>query len=239
MHILVDLFILAVIAFCGWQGYKRGILGSVIAVVFIIIALYGGNLLARTYSEEFQSMFRPFIGGYLDRIEEETAEQFLPAEFSMLSIEDLFAFEPDLEPTVVQEVFEGIGVYETRATRLTEQYLAMRAENDELSVSRALTNVAVAAFCFLIVFIIGFLLLLIALTVLYNLVHLSFRLPGIQRIDNIGGAVLGTVQGVMLVLVLAWAVGYLGLLLPESIPGRTWFLEFFVRHNPMVSFISL
>jgi len=237
MHILGDLLILAILGFCAWQGWKRGILGGVLAIVFIIVAVYGGNLVANTYSDEFTNMFRPFVSGYLDRVEVETAEELAPANMSGLSTEDLLRLEPGIEHVLIEEVFLSLGVHESRIEKLADRYHAERS--GDLSVNRSLTNTLVYAFCFLMVFVIGFVLIVIALTVIYNIIPFSFRIPGIRLIDGIGGSVLGFGQGLLLVFMLTWLLGYVGLLLPEEFLGQTWLTELFVRFNPMTNFIDV
>ena len=240
MHILGTLLIIAILGFCGWQGWKRGILGGVLAVVFIIVAVYGGNLVANTYSDEFTTMFRPFVSGYLDRVEAEITEELVPANMPGLSTEDLIRLEPGAEHVLVEQVFLSLGVHESRVEKLADRYHTERSEG--LSVNRSLTNVLVYAFCFLLVFVVGFLLILIALTVIYNIIPFSFRIPGIRLIDGIGGAVLGVGQGLLLVFMLTWLLGYLGLplnFLSEGFLERAGFIEFFVRNNPMTNYINI
>jgi len=240
MHILGDLLILAILGFCAWQGWKRGILGGVLAIVFIIVAVYGGNLVSNTYSNEFTNMFRPFVSGYLDRIEAEVTEEFAPANMAGLSTEDMLRLEPGMEQVLIEEVFLSLGVHESRIEKLADRYHDERAQ--EFSVNRSLTNTLVYAFCFLLVFVIGFVLILIALTVIYNIVPFSFRIPGIRLIDGIGGSVLGVGQGLLLVFMLTWLLGYLGLLvepLSEGLIERTRITELFINFNPMGNFIDM
>jgi len=238
MHILLDIFIIAILGFCVWQGYKRGVIGGVLAILFIIVAIYGGNLVANTYSAEFTSMFRPFVSGHLDGAEREAIEEVVPENLQDLSTEDIFHLEPHLEPLVARQMFEDLGVHPSRSELLTLRYMEERGDPD-VSVNQAMTEILVYAFCFFIVYIIGFLLILIALTVIYNIIHLSFRLPGLKLADDIGGGILGFVQGIMLVFMLTWALGYAGLILPEDLLTSTWVTEFFIRLNPVGGFISL
>ncbi|MCL2564155.1 MAG: CvpA family protein [Oscillospiraceae bacterium] len=237
MHILLDLLIIAILAFCAWQGYKRGAIGGVLAIIFIIVAIYGGNLVARTYSDEFTTMFRPFVSGYLDRAELEAIEEIVPPALQEFSTEDLFRMEPEMEPTVARQVFIDLGVHPNRTDGLVEQYLDYRAAG--FTVNGAMTEVLVYAFCFYLVYIIGFLLILIGLTVIYNILHLSFRLPGLKLVDEIGGGVLGFVQGLLLVFMLTWALGYAGLILPEDLIANSWVTGLFVGANPIVGLIQL
>ena len=237
MHIWLDLIIVAILLLAAWQGYKRGVIGGILAIVFLIVAVYGGNLVATAYSDEFTNMFRPFIGGYLQSVEASVIEEVVPDQLQHLSTEDLFRLEPGLEEVVIQQVFLGLGIHHSRIETLTEHYFDLRDEGG--GINSSLTEVLVYALCFFIVYTIGFLLTLIALTVIYNIIPVSFRLPGLKLVDEIGGGVLGFVQGVLLVFMLGWFLGYAGLLLPGDLLANSWITELFVGANPMVGFINM
>jgi len=237
MHIWLDLIIVAILLLAAWQGYKRGVIGGILAIVFLIVAVYGGNLVATAYSDEFTNMFRPFVGGYLQSVEASAIEEVVPDQLQHLSTEDLFRLEPGLEEIVIQQVFLGLGIHHSRIETLTEYYFDLRDEGGGINAS--LTEVLVYALCFFIVYTIGFLLILIALTVIYNIIPVSFRLPGLKLVDEIGGGVLGFAQGVLLVFMLGWFLGYAGLLLPGDLLANSWITELFVGANPMVGFINM
>ncbi|MCL2567899.1 MAG: CvpA family protein [Oscillospiraceae bacterium] len=237
MHIFLDLILLAILGFCAWQGYKRGIIGGILAVIFLIVAIYGGNLVASTYSNMFTDMFNPFVSGYLQSAESQAIDEVVPRELQHLSTEDLFRLEQGLEPIVIRQVISDLGIHHSRADTFTDRYLELR--DDGRSVNSSLTEVLVYAFCFYIVYTIGFLLILIALTVVYNIIPVSLRLPGLKLVDEIGGGVLGFVQGILLVFMLTWFLGYVGILLPEGLLTRTWITELFVGANPMVGYINM
>jgi len=238
MHIIVNLLILAIIGFCAWQGYRRGILGSILAVVFIIIAVYGGNLLANTWANEFTTMFRPFISGYLTQMEMDAVDTIAPPHLQGLSTEDLFRIDSSLEPEVARQLFLELGVHESREQKLTDRYLDGRDAGE--TFNRAMTETIVYAFCFLMVFVVAFLLILIGFTVAYNLIPFSLKFPGLKLVDGIVGGLLGVAQGFLLVFMLAWLLGYLGLILPEDFAtADSSILEFFVSRNHVGGFIDI
>ncbi|MCL2841852.1 MAG: CvpA family protein [Oscillospiraceae bacterium] len=239
MHILLDILLIAIILFCGWQGYKRGILGCILAIAFVIVAVWGANLIATTYSDEFTSMFRPFASGYLDRMEIEAIEEIVPMDQQHLSTDDLLRLDDSLESQLAQQVFLELGVYESRTEKLLDRYFDYRDQYYYNTVNHAFTNVFVYAFSFLLVFVISFLVILIGFTVVYNIIPFSFRLPGLKLVEGIGGGVLGIGQGLLLVFMLTWLLGYIGLFLPEDFLARSGVIPFFVRNNPMVDFIDL
>ncbi|MCL2827549.1 MAG: CvpA family protein [Oscillospiraceae bacterium] len=237
MHIIANLLIIAILVFCAWQGYKRGVLGSILAVVFIIIAVYGGNLLANTYSNEFTTMFRPFISGYLTQMEVDAVETVAPANLQGLSTEDLFRIDPSLEPEVARQLFLELGVHESREEKLTDRYLDGRDAGE--TFNRSMTDTLVYAFCFLMVFVVAFLLILIGFTVAYNLIPFSLKFPGLKLVDGIAGGLAGLAQGFLLVFMLGWLLGYLGTLLPEELMENANILEFFVSRNHIGGFIDI
>ena len=239
MYILLDILLIAIILFCGWQGYKRGILGGIFAIVFILVAVWGANLISTTYSDTFTDMFRPFASGYLDRMEIEAIEEIVPEDQQHLSTEDLLRLDDTLEPQLARQVFLELGIDESRTEKLSDRYFDYRDQHYYNTVNHAFTNVFVYAFSFLLVFVISFLLLLIGFTVIYNIIPFTFRLPGLKLVEGIGGSVLGIGQGFLLVFMLTWLLGYIGLILPEGFLERSGVIPFFVRNTPMVGFIDL
>jgi hypothetical protein len=69
---------------------------------------------------------------------------------------------------------------------------------------------------------IGFLLLLILMVAIANMFNLSLRLPNMENLDEIGGAVLGFVEGFVYCVLISWVLSYLGLIIGrETMDGTT------------------
>ena len=62
----LDLAVIATVAFCGWRGYKNGLIRGVFGVVSLIVSLFIANIAASAYSGEFKDMLDPFVGGFVD-----------------------------------------------------------------------------------------------------------------------------------------------------------------------------
>ena len=60
MNVLIDIVLLLIIALCIWGGYKKGLIMEIGGILAILIAVYGGILLAGTYSSVF--LAAPFWG---------------------------------------------------------------------------------------------------------------------------------------------------------------------------------
>ena len=67
MSTAIDIVLVLIPAFSTWRGYKNGFIRGVFGVLAIIFAIYGANLIAKTYSGEFTGMLEPFVGGIVDK----------------------------------------------------------------------------------------------------------------------------------------------------------------------------
>ncbi len=235
MRVVIDLIFVAILVICGWAGYKKGIIMGIGGLVVIIISLYGGHLLSTTFSYEVIPALRPFISGYLENdIETNLYEQlgYEPDENGNydveLSVTDLFEQNPDLRLAVIKSAYTDVGVYDATAERLAQEALEY-SETNNVSV----TTSAVQVFCERVTYylgvILGFVLIAILLTVLGNILNLSFRFPCLDIINEIGGTIIGVITGVCFCAILAWAFRFTGKIFPEDTLESTtiasWFLE--------------
>ena len=50
--LIIDIVLIAIVVFCAWRGFRAGLITSIIGVVAVVVAIYGANLIAATYSGE-------------------------------------------------------------------------------------------------------------------------------------------------------------------------------------------
>ena len=70
----IDLAVIATIAFCGWRGYKNGLIRGVFGVVTLIVSLFIANIAANAYSQDFTGMLKPFVSGVVEKALTDIAE---------------------------------------------------------------------------------------------------------------------------------------------------------------------
>ena len=63
---IIDLVLLAILIVCVWSGYKKGIIMGVGGILCIIVAIYGANLLANSFSYDVVPALKPFANGYTE-----------------------------------------------------------------------------------------------------------------------------------------------------------------------------
>ena len=64
-----------------------------------------------------------------------------------------------------------------------------------------------------------------------NIGNLSFRLPNMELLDEIGGAVLGFVKGFLYCVLLCWLLSFLGFLIGKETLEHTTLARFFLAFH--------
>ena len=110
--------------------------------------------------------------------------------------------------------------------------LASRAVTVAEESGCTMTQAVVSVLCDTITYVGGlmlaFLLILIFLVAVANIGNLSFRLPNMENLDEIGGTVLGFVRGFLYCVLLSWLLSFLGLIIGRETIESTTLARFFL-----------
>ena len=242
---IINLVLIAILVICAWQGYKKGIIMGIIQVLVIILSLYGAQLLSDTYSYEVIPVLKPFASGYLENQVEETAftamgyEPDEKGEFHVnYSLSDLLNANQDLQEPIVYETYKSLGVYESMAQTLTARTMDY-ARDEETSLSAAVVNVVCQSVTWYGGFLLAFLIVFAVLTVIINLPNLSFKLPYIGLVNDIGGVAIGIFVGLLFCSLIVWALQFTGLLLSEDTLRATGLAAYLLDKNMLATYITL
>lgn len=231
MKMVIDILLLAIIAFCTWGGYKRGLVGGIAGILAIVIALFGGGLLSSAYSGEVIPALKPFVSGYIDS--QQTRDDILDTlgyGASDKSLSDILAEDRSLRYDYAYECMTTVGFAPERAEELAAKAVAFADANDI-----SMTDAAVSVLCDTITYVggllIAFLMILILLIAVANVGNLSFRLPNMENLDEIGGAALGFVRGFLYCVLLSWLLSFLGALIGHDTIENTTLARFFLSFD--------
>ena len=203
MKIVLTVVLAAIFLAAVWSGYRRGLILSAAQLAAIVVALYGAALLAGLFSDRLLPVAEPFAGGYFEGQLDVVATE-LPDNDAGLSGEDWVAAHPDTAQEYAEQCFAAAGVTGRPAQRMARAALTMRGER------AAMTQVYCARLCYVLVTSVGFLLILLILAAIGNLPNLAFKLPNREKLNDIGGAALGAVNGVCFGILLCWALQFAG-----------------------------
>ncbi|MCL2401590.1 MAG: CvpA family protein [Oscillospiraceae bacterium] len=229
MNIIIDIALVAIIAFCVWRGYKSGLIRSVFGVVMLIVAIIGANLVATAYSDEFTGMLNPFVGGVVDTALADMLEESVAASTaSGTAYPAMQVVEEGAHGTAIA-AFRRIGLLGAAAENVAER----TTEGGFTGfLSDVMTDRLSSSLAFIVVFAIAFILIAIIFSVIGNLLNFTFSLPGLRLLDRISGAVLGLAKGLLITFTIAVIVRYIGLFAPEIVE-ETFLLNYMINENPI------
>lgn len=228
MKAIIDIVLLIIIALCTWNGYKRGLVGGIASILAIVIALFGGSLISSAYAHEVVPALEPFVDGYIDsQSTREDVLKNLGYGSSDLSLDDILQQDSSLRYDYAFECFVKVGIFDKHAEILAEKAVRY-AEESDVDMTAAVVAVLCDTITYVGALVIAFLLILIFLVAIGNVTNLSFRLPNMENLDEVGGAVLGFAKGFLYCILLSWVLSFLGSILGNETMDHTTLGRFFL-----------
>ena len=230
---LIDFAVIGTVIFCGWRGYKSGLIRGVFGVVSLIASLLIANFTAQAYSGEAQGILMPFASGYVDSTISDMEEKGI--EYQALAHEHEIT-EADFGTAYV--ALRQIGLPEAAAVRIAELSVEIGEDEADRYLPDIIADRLTSTLSFVAVFGIAFLLIAIVFAVIGNLVGVIFALPGLKIIDIIAGSLFGLFKGLIIVYTIAVIIRYFGLLILETLES-TSVLRYIVNNNPIANMLGV
>jgi len=229
MKIIIDIVLLAIIALCTWGGYKKGVVGGVAGILAIVIALLGGSLLSSTYSGEIIPAFEPFIDGFIDSQNTRSAIlEDMGYGSSDYSLEDILGNDETLRYDYAYDCMLVVGFHDSRAAALASSAVVAMENGEADNMTQAVVNVICSTVTYVGCYTVAFLLILMFLIAIANIGNLSFRLPNMENLDEIGGAAIGFVKGFLYCILLCWLLSFFGIIIGKTTLNNTTLARFFL-----------
>ena len=223
--LIADGLVLAVLLIFACIGARRGLILSLCGLLAFVVAFLGASFAARTLSPVVADALEPrFAAAIEEQLNESIRQQAEAGEAAVLSPDDV-----PLEG--VLDALREMGFYETlinTVDRAVESGMTAVAASAAAAVAAAIAQSA----AYLILFLLGFFLILLAWRLLSRALDLVARLPGLHFLNKTGGALLGLVQGCIILFVAAWLLQFFGQMLPRELVEQTVLLKFFMTTNP-------
>ena len=226
--VALSLLALIILAFCTWQGYRKGLILTAAGVVTIFIAAWAGGMIASHYSEPFSKTLAPIFSGWvtdtetdnaIDEMEKNGGKPFEEYNLNVNSDREALA-------KTAGDALEKMGFGLLSKTNLLEKVIAeteLSVENSDQDITQAfkiaVSDVFLRALASMILSVFGFIVVLLLLTLLAQIVSSIFKVPGLNLIDKIGGPIAGFLYGVLILNVIGWALRYAGFLIPVKDTG--------------------
>ena len=238
MNWVIDLMLLAVLVLCAWTGYRKGIIMEVGAVVCLIISLYGAYFVANTFSYEVVSAVKPFAGGFIETVIADEVPERLDYDFSEYSMNDIVQAEPEKAYSIAKETFLCLGVFEPTAEEMADR-VTVYADENQVGLRNAIIDVTCNTLVFAATVALCFMVILIFLTFIGNMPNLTFRLPNMEEVDEIGGAIVGVLRGAVLCMLVAWVLKFSGMFIGEDTLSMTLLGKLFAKIGLIPFFLGI
>ena len=226
MSIAINIICGLILLISIWSGYKRGLILSAANLVAIVVSLYLACLLSAAFSGEVVSGLYPFADGYIDTKIETTVmpEMGLGAD---LSVKDALAANPDRAVEFCTKTYRAAGIARGPAEQMAEEAIAYSTEQ-LTDIPTAISQIFCERMAYVAGTVIAFILVLVLLLAIGNIPNLTFRVPNHPRLDDIGGAVMGLIDGMAYCVLLCWALQFMGALIGHDTLENTFFSKFFL-----------
>ncbi len=234
--IFFDLLIAVVLLVAVIRGCQKGLVLTLCGMLAVFVAFFGALVLSNTLAEPVSHAVRPVVEQSIsaaleDALEEQgwTMEQPDPAgsqpetdiadQFSMDQLLELLQDNP-LVSGFVQSVHEAVGQGVLEVTTSAAQALAAY-------IAREITR--------MVLFVIGFVLVLVAWTLLSRALDLACRLPVLYTVNRWAGGAAGLVRGGVVLFIACWL---LRSVLPQQAVEQSVLLRWFCTTNPIALVVS-
>ena len=221
-YLIADGLILAVLLLFALVGAHRGFILSLCGLLAVLVAFVGASFAARTLSPMVADALEPKFASAIE-------EQLNASIQQQVAEEGSAALSPDDVPLDgVLNALREMGFYETLINTVDKAMTSVAA-----SAAAAVAAAIAQSAAYLILFLLGFALILIAWKLISHALDLVARLPGLHFLNKTCGALFGLVQACVLLFVAAWLLQFFGHVLPESLVNQTHLLKFFMTTNPL------
>ena len=238
MKWIIDLILLAVVLLSAHTGYKRGLINEVGAVLCLLVSLYAATLIANTFTYEVVAAVKPFAGGAIESVIADEVPVLLGYDVNEYSISDIVNDDPEKAVDVAEATFQCLGVYAPTAADLAEDVQEYAAANG-VGLKAAIIDVTCNTIVFAGAVALFFMIILIFLTVLGNIPNISFRLPNLEEVDEIGGAIVGVMRGVLMGMLAVWVLKFMGAIIGEDTFGSTILGRLFEKIGIIALFLGV
>ena len=200
--IVLDLILAALLLFFLWRGYSKGFVLTLCGLLAVFVALIGGSILADALARPVARAVVPALEGHLRDSIGSYFQYAPPAADS--SVPDTFF--SDLTLSQALEALQGTALFGGLAEAFA-QAVDRGAESVAAGVIQALAEYAAVQLTRAVLFLVCFIAVLAAWTLLSRALDLAFRLPVLSTLNHWAGALMGLATGVLVAVIALWLLG--------------------------------
>jgi len=229
MSFLINLAILIFLGLAAYNGFRRGFFLTTASIVIFFASIIVGATLANNNVEKTSGIF----DSILDWVAEDATEEAI-ANINRGSRN----LNDEQLDEVVSEAFVILGFSPKTTDYLSGQVITTVRNQASALLYETISMYFIRSLAWVALFFAGFALCSLILSIIANFVSTMFKLPVIRQLDMLGGIPLGLLKGILMLMIIGFALRYYGFIIPDSIMNAG-LLRFFVNVNPFGPIIKL
>lgn len=227
--VIIDIVVAAVLVCFLIYGGSRGLIRSLAGLVAVVIALVGAGMAAATFTPPAAEYVTPLIAEKIEqRLEKAVASRADGVQMPEVEV---------AEDLSVGELLAILGLDEEVRGQLSEQAESAVRDTGAAVVEAVVESVAYS-FIYGALYILVFLLLILLVHVLIGAMDLVMKLPGLNLLNALGGALVGVIEGALLLFLAVWVLRRLGVSFETEALAEAHILRIFTANTPL-SVLSL
>ena len=186
-------------------GAHRGLFRALAGLAVVIVALVGAAIIANTLAAPAARLVTPLIREQIEtKVDEAMARQSQEVQMPDEDVRNSLASQ-------TQEKIQDTGV----------------------SLVMAVVESLAQSILYAALFLVSFVGLTILLKLLIRAMDLVLQLPGLHLVNSLGGAVIGLIEGALVLFLAIWVLRRFGVSFETDTVSATHILRFFATHTPL------
>ncbi|MBQ7053621.1 MAG: CvpA family protein [Oscillospiraceae bacterium] len=216
--LIVDLAAAAILLFSALRGRSRGLIKTLAGILAVVLAFSCAGFLAEKATPYISEKY---VSPYITSAIEPKSEELTPQEAAS-------------DPTAVGDLFLDLGFSENIVHDAISDFTEAMTKSIVTPIV-AMTNSIAYKITYSVLFVIFFLLSLLVLTLLFKILNLASKIPGINFINKTLGLILGIILGYLILVALSFVMLKFGIVLDSETVNKTFLLKNILSFSPITA----
>ena len=222
--VIIDMIAAAVLIAAAAWGAHRGLFRALAGLAVVIVALVGAAVIANALAAPAARLVTPLIRESIEtRVDEAMAQQSQEVQMPEEDVDEGFAIE---------DLLALMGLDEDVRNSLASQ-TQEKIQDTGVSLAMAVVESLAQSILYAALFLVSFVGLTILLKLLIRAMDLVLQLPGLHLVNALGGAVIGLIEGALVLFLAIWVLRRFGVSFETDTVSATHILRFFATHTPL------
>ena len=223
--VIIDMIAAAVLIAAAAWGAHRGLFRALAGLAVVIVALVGAAVIANALAAPAARLVTPLIRESIEtRVDEAMAQQSQEVQMPEADVDD--------EGFEIADLLALMGLDEDVRNSLASQ-TQEKIQDTGVSLVMAVVESLAQSILYAALFLVSFVGLTILLKLLIRAMDLVLQLPGLHLVNSLGGAVIGLIEGALVLFLAIWVLRRFGVSFETDTVSATHILRFFATHTPL------